>query len=94
MNIRLASVEDAHFFVEFNQAMAFETEGKQLDPNVVDQWGIPVLRFHWKWSDHEIKQAEQNLRRNEAQLRLALAGSACRARPGLGRAASAPCASG
>lgn len=35
MNIRLARVEDAHFFVEFNQAMAFETEGKQLDPNVV-----------------------------------------------------------
>lgn len=30
----------------------------ELDPNVVDQWGISVLRFHWKWSDHEIKQAE------------------------------------
>ena len=30
----------------------------ELDPNVVDQWGIPVLRFHWKWADHEIKQAE------------------------------------
>ena len=29
----------------------------ELDPQVVDQWGIPVLRFHWKWSDHEIKQA-------------------------------------
>ena len=30
----------------------------ELDPNVVDQWGIPVLRFHWKWSDYEIRQAE------------------------------------
>jgi len=30
----------------------------ELDPSAVDQWGIPVLRFHWKWSDHEIKQAE------------------------------------
>ena len=29
----------------------------ELDPKVVDQWGIPVLRFHWKWSDHEINQA-------------------------------------
>lgn len=29
----------------------------ELDPTVVDQWGIPVLRFHWKWSDHELKQA-------------------------------------
>ena len=30
----------------------------ELDPTMVDQFGIPVLRFHWKWSDHEIKQAE------------------------------------
>ena len=22
-----------------------------------DKWGIPVLRFHWKWSEHEIRQA-------------------------------------
>jgi choline dehydrogenase-like flavoprotein len=28
-----------------------------LDPRVVDEWGIPVLRFHWKWSDHETRQA-------------------------------------
>ncbi|MDB5356671.1 MAG: oxidoreductase family protein [Phycisphaerales bacterium] len=28
-----------------------------LDPQVKDQWGIPVLRFHWKWSDHETNQA-------------------------------------
>jgi choline dehydrogenase-like flavoprotein len=29
----------------------------EIDPATVDQWGIPVLRFHWKWSDYEIKQA-------------------------------------
>jgi choline dehydrogenase-like flavoprotein len=29
----------------------------ELDPNVVDRWGIPVLRFNWKWSDHELNQA-------------------------------------
>lgn len=29
----------------------------EVDPNTVDKWGIPVLRFHWKWSDHERKQA-------------------------------------
>jgi choline dehydrogenase-like flavoprotein len=28
-----------------------------LDPNVKDKWGIPVLRFHWKWSEHETRQA-------------------------------------
>lgn len=29
-----------------------------LDRDVVDQWGIPVLRFHWKWGDNEIKMAK------------------------------------
>jgi choline dehydrogenase-like flavoprotein len=29
-----------------------------IDPEVVDQWGIPVLRFHWKWSDNELKMAK------------------------------------
>ena len=28
-----------------------------LDPDTVDQWGIPVLRFHWRWSDNEIRMA-------------------------------------
>src|SRR5882724_2542056 len=30
----------------------------QLDPTVKDRWGIPVLRFHWKWSEHELRQAD------------------------------------
>jgi len=29
----------------------------EIDPTTVDQWGIPVLRFHFKWSDYEIDQA-------------------------------------
>jgi choline dehydrogenase-like flavoprotein len=29
----------------------------ELDPNKKDKWGIPVLRFHWKWSEHETRQA-------------------------------------
>ena len=29
----------------------------ELDPKVKDKWGIPVLRFHWKWGDSEIRQA-------------------------------------
>lgn len=28
-----------------------------IDPAVKDKWGTPVLRFHWKWSDHETRQA-------------------------------------
>jgi len=30
----------------------------ELDPDTVDRWGIPVLRFHWKWTDHEVKQVK------------------------------------
>jgi choline dehydrogenase-like flavoprotein len=25
---------------------------------VVDRWGIPALRFHWEWSDHEYRQVK------------------------------------
>ncbi len=30
----------------------------EIDPRVVDRWGIPVLRFHFAWSDNEIKMAK------------------------------------
>ena len=30
----------------------------EIDPKVVDKWGIPVLRFHFAWSDYEIKMAK------------------------------------
>lgn len=29
----------------------------ELDPTVVDEWGIPVLRFDYKWTQNEINQA-------------------------------------
>ena len=29
----------------------------ELDPVVRDRFGIPALRFHWKWSEHETRQA-------------------------------------
>jgi choline dehydrogenase-like flavoprotein len=29
----------------------------EIDPDVKDKWGIPVLRFHWQWSEHELRQA-------------------------------------
>ena len=28
----------------------------EIDPEVKDRWGTPVLRFHWQWSDHELNQ--------------------------------------
>ena len=30
----------------------------EIDPDVVDEWGIPVLRFHFKWSEYELRQAK------------------------------------
>jgi choline dehydrogenase-like flavoprotein len=29
----------------------------EIDPSKVDEWGIPVLRFHYKWTDYERRQA-------------------------------------
>jgi choline dehydrogenase-like flavoprotein len=29
----------------------------EIDPSMKDKWGIPVLRFHWQWSEHERRQA-------------------------------------
>jgi len=40
------------------EAIAKETDYCEIDPTVVDKFGIPVLRFNYKWSDYEIKQAK------------------------------------
>jgi choline dehydrogenase-like flavoprotein len=31
-----------------------ENSYAKLDPDVKDKWGIPVIRWHWRWSDHEL----------------------------------------
>ncbi len=51
----------------------------ELDPTVKDKWGIPVLRFHWKWSDHETRQAK-HMQDTFAQLIEAMGGKV-RAKP-------------
>ncbi|WP_316833538.1 GMC family oxidoreductase [Pedobacter nutrimenti] len=30
----------------------------EIDPDVIDKYGIPVLRFHYKWAQEEINQAK------------------------------------
>lgn len=40
------------------EMVARESNYCEIDPNVVDQWGIPVLRFHFEWTDHEYLQAK------------------------------------
>ncbi|NSL89505.1 GMC family oxidoreductase [Chitinophaga solisilvae] len=45
-------------FAGRGECIAREDNYCEIDPNVVDKYGIPVLRFHYTWSDHEIKQAK------------------------------------
>ncbi len=40
------------------EAVALATNYCEIDPSVVDKFGIPVLRFNTKNSDYEIKQAK------------------------------------
>jgi choline dehydrogenase-like flavoprotein len=40
------------------EAIAREDNYCEIDPKTVDKFGIPVLRFHYKWSEHEVKQAK------------------------------------
>ncbi|HEY4078791.1 MAG TPA: GMC family oxidoreductase [Rhizomicrobium sp.] len=34
----------------------------ELDPDVKDKFGMPVLRFHWKWSQHETRQIAHGMK--------------------------------
>jgi choline dehydrogenase-like flavoprotein len=33
----------------------------EIDENVNDKWGIPVAKFHWKWSEQELNQVAHGL---------------------------------
>jgi choline dehydrogenase-like flavoprotein len=49
----------AHFGMDGRgEAIAREDNYCEIDPTTVDKYGIPVLRFNYKWSDQEIKQAK------------------------------------
>jgi choline dehydrogenase-like flavoprotein len=39
------------------ECIAREENYCEIDPQVVDEFGIPVLRFNYTWTDHERKQA-------------------------------------
>jgi choline dehydrogenase-like flavoprotein len=45
----------------------------EIDPSVKDKWGIPVLRFHWQWSEHELRQAA-HMQRTFADIIYAMGG--------------------
>ncbi|MDQ6479962.1 GMC family oxidoreductase [Dyadobacter sp. LHD-138] len=53
----------------------------EIDPNVVDKYGIPVLRFNYNWTDYEIKQAKHMHETFEEMIH-ALGGVALGTKPG------------
>ena len=40
------------------ESIAREDNYCEIDPNVVDEWGIPALRFNYNWSDEEYAQVK------------------------------------
>jgi len=34
----------------------------EIDEEVKDKWGIPVLKFHWEWSEQELNQVAHGLK--------------------------------
>ncbi|SHH03357.1 GMC family oxidoreductase [Flagellimonas flava] len=40
------------------ESVAQKSNYCEIDPTKVDEYGIPVLKFHYKWTDHEIKQVK------------------------------------
>ena len=45
-------------FAGRGETVARENNYCEIDPNVVDKFGIPVLRFHMQWSDDEYNQVK------------------------------------
>ncbi|HZW05344.1 MAG TPA: GMC family oxidoreductase [Candidatus Nitrosotalea sp.] len=52
----------------------------ELDPDVVDQYGTPALRFHFKWTDAELKQA-QHMHDTFQEILETMGGNVTRPRP-------------
>ncbi|AWO00340.1 GMC family oxidoreductase [Chitinophaga alhagiae] len=44
-------------FAGRGESIALESNYCKIDPATVDKWGIPVLQFHYQWTDQELKQA-------------------------------------
>lgn len=45
-------------FAGRGEPVPVESNYCEIDPNAVDKYGIPTLRFNYKWSDYEVKQAK------------------------------------
>lgn len=56
----------------------------EIDPTVVDEWGIPVLRFNYQWTDYEIRQG-RHMQETMEQLLESSGGIVLGSKPGADR---------
>jgi choline dehydrogenase-like flavoprotein len=61
------------YFAGRGEMIPNENSYCEIDPTVKDKWGVPVLRFHWKWSEHETRQAA-HMQKTFAQIIEAMGG--------------------
>ena len=61
----------------------------ELDPDRKDHWGIPALRFQWKWTEHETRQAA-HMQKTFAEIISAMGGSPSAHRNSMARRQSWP----
>ena len=61
------------YFAGRGEMIPNENSYCEIDPHKKDAWGIPVLRFHWRWSEHEENQAA-HMQRTFAEIISAMGG--------------------
>ena len=66
------------------ESIAMKDNYCEIDPSVVDEFGIPVLRFHYNWTDFERKQAK-HMHETFDELIHNMGGEALSAAPGADR---------
>jgi hypothetical protein len=58
------------YFALRGEMLPNEHSYMDIDDHVLDRWGIPVPRFHWRWSQHELKQVAHGLATMQSLVRL------------------------
>ncbi len=66
------------------EPIPLESNYCEIDPNKVDKYGIPTLRFHYKWSKDEVKQA-QHMQDTFEQIITSMGGVPLGEKPGANR---------
>jgi choline dehydrogenase-like flavoprotein len=45
-----------YYFLGNGEMIPNEESYCEIDPAMKDRWGIPVLRFHWKWGEYDLRR--------------------------------------